>query len=94
MQVKVISEQNRELSKQNKELSEQGRNYAYCNSSVLAKYTQDLQPIIIDDLNKCLFTSYPRETEVQSNGSTFFNTYVAPTPTLPNGKPIPDKNRR
>ncbi len=94
LQVKVISEQNRELGQQNKELSEQSRNYAYCNSSVLARYTQDLQPIIIDDLNKCLFTSYPRETQVESNGLFFTNPYTAPVPTLPNGKPVPPKSNR
>ncbi len=89
LKVKAISEQNVELSKQNKEINEQNRNYAYCNASVLAKYTQDLMPIIIDDLNKCLFTSYPRETATGFNGYIYLN----PTPTLPNGKPVPDNNK-
>lgn len=49
----------RDLSEQNKDLAQTAANYAYCNSILLASYTQDQAPITVEDLNKCVFTSFP-----------------------------------
>lgn len=57
------------LSEQNKKLSQTAANYAYCNALILAKYTQTGDPISIEDLDKCKFTSYPSNTAAQSFNS-------------------------
>lgn len=50
----------KELSEQNKKISQTAVNYTYCNSMILATYTRDQKPISIDDLNKCVISSFPR----------------------------------
>lgn len=55
-----LIEEVRSLSQENKELNQENRNYSYCNAILLAKYTQDQQPIQIDDLEKCILTSFPQ----------------------------------
>lgn len=54
-----LVQQVKELSEQNKKLSQTSVNYAYCNSVILARYTQDRKPISVDDLNKCIISSFP-----------------------------------
>lgn len=49
----------KQLSEENKKLSQTAANYAYCNATILAKYTQTGDPITVEDLEKCKFTSYP-----------------------------------
>ena len=56
-EVKAISEENQRLNRQNS-------NYAYCNATILAKYTQDQQPIVIDDLNACILSSFPQDSTI------------------------------
>lgn len=58
------------LSEDNKKLSQTAANYAYCNSVILATYTQTSNPINIDDLDKCRFTSYPDSGSTQSHVSS------------------------
>lgn len=77
IEIKALSEENRSLNKQN-------RDYAYCNSVLFAKYTQDQKPIVIDDLQKCGFSSYDREVsspQVQSNTPAFLAPQTAPQPS-------------
>lgn len=47
------------LSEENKKLNETSNNYAYCNAVLVAKYTQTLKPITIEDLEKCILISFP-----------------------------------
>jgi hypothetical protein len=54
-----LVEQVKDLSEQNKKLSQTAVNYAYCNSVILARYTQNRQPITVEDLNKCVISSFP-----------------------------------
>lgn len=61
LEVKALEEQNKDINEQNKTLNQQNKNYAYCNAVLLAKYTQDQQPIEIEDLNKCVLKSFPRD---------------------------------
>lgn len=68
-EVKTIGEQNKELARQNKELSEKAARYAYCNAVILAQYTQTGQPITIEDLDKCVLTSFPEGISSEGNGS-------------------------
>jgi type II secretory pathway pseudopilin PulG len=60
-EVKTLTLEVRNLSRDNKQISEQSRNYIYCNAVLFAKYTQDQQPIVIEDLEKCLFTSFSQD---------------------------------
>lgn len=61
-EVKTIGEENRDLNKQN-------RNYAYCNAVLLAQYTQTRQPIVIEDLNKCVLKSFDSSVSSAPNTS-------------------------
>ena len=54
-----LVEQNNKLIEENKESSQRAANYAYCNAYLLAKFTQDGQPIVIEDLNACVVTVFP-----------------------------------
>lgn len=97
-EVKTLTLEVRDLGKDNKRLSEQNRNYSYCNAVLFAKYTQTLEPIVIEDLDKCLFTSFPAE-EGESSGTFFTPQTTQPsnsvqpstgnpqTPRNPNGSP-------
>ena len=49
----------KKLSEQNKSLAESSVNYSYCNSMLFSAYTQNLQPIVVEDLNKCVYKSFP-----------------------------------
>lgn len=75
-QLKVIGNENKALNRQN-------RDFAYCNAVLLAKYTQDQSPIVIEDLNKCVLTSFPKDEGVdpilQDNATVFLGS---PNPTL------------
>lgn len=53
-QVKAISEENRRLNTEN-------RNFTYCNAVLLARYTQEQQPTVIEDLDKCVLQSFPKD---------------------------------
>lgn len=57
------------LSEENKKLSQTAADYAYCNATILAKFTQTGDPITVEDLAKCKYTSYPN-----NGGPTSFNT--------------------
>lgn len=74
-----------ELILEVRKIAEQDRNYSYCNAVLIAKYTQDQQPIFIEDLDKCIFSSFPRgegpSEGVQSNAQTFLMPQNASTPS-------------
>jgi type II secretory pathway pseudopilin PulG len=73
-QVKILSEQNKELAKQNKESSEKAARYAYCNAVILARYTQTGEPIKIEDLDKCVLSSFPEGLSATSGETNTSNT--------------------
>lgn len=54
---KALSQQNRDLSKQNKDLSQKQVDYTKCGFELFAKFTRDGQPIAIQDLARCVFSS-------------------------------------
>lgn len=74
-----------ELILEVRKIAEQDRNYSYCNAVLVAKYTQDQQPIVIEDLDRCVFKSFPRGSAptkgVQSNAQTFLAPQNALTPS-------------
>lgn len=47
------------LTEDNKKLNQTAVDYTYCNAVLLAKYTQTLTPITIQDLEKCILLSFP-----------------------------------
>lgn len=83
----------KQLSEENKRLNQQNRDYTYCNAILFAKYTQDEEPIIIEDLEKCVFNSFkdpesqPSE-EAQSNAqSSLPPRQSQPAPLQPSRSP-------
>jgi cell division protein FtsB len=82
-----LVEQNKKLSEENSKSSQRAANYAYCNAYLLAKYTQDGKPIVIEDLNSCVVTvfpdgdgapSIPQEAFQQSVGNGSSSTATTP----------------
>lgn len=71
------------LGEDNKKYAKQARDYAYCNAVLLAKYTQTQEPIVIDDLDKCVLTSFPDsqgvDTVLKDRATVFLSE---PNPTL------------
>lgn len=65
-EVKSISEENRRLNKEN-------RNFTYCTGVLFAKWTQEQQPIIIEDLNACALSSFPKVQAPSEPGQTIEN---------------------
>jgi hypothetical protein len=55
-----LVQQVKDLSEQNKKLSQTAVNYAYCNSVIIARYTQDQSPITVENLNECVISSFPQ----------------------------------
>lgn len=64
IQTNELVKEVKKLSEDNKELNRQNRNFTYCNAMLLAKFTQTQEPIIIKDLNKCIFSSFERDDAV------------------------------
>lgn len=56
------------LATQNKQLAAENKAYTKCIANVFAKYTQDRQPVIIEDLEKCV-TSSLTQTNPQPPGT-------------------------
>lgn len=68
----------KKLGEQNKNLNQTSNNYAYCNAVLLSQYTQTHNAITIEDLDKCVLTSFPngvnapqQSSAIQGNTPTF-----------------------
>lgn len=69
-QTNKLIEEVKDLSETNKEINEENRNFAYCNAMLLARYTQNQLPIVIEDLNKCVLSSFPENETAPQNSSS------------------------
>lgn len=87
-QTNELVKQVKELSEQNKKLSQTSVNYSYCNAVLLARYTQTLAPITIEDLEKCILISFPNgQGPVTSTNDQEIISRVAPNVARNNSQP-------
>lgn len=75
------------LSEENKRLNATSNSYAYCNAVLVAKYTQTLKPITIEDLEKCILISFPEPETSPSTSINLTRQPVAQQPTENNQTP-------
>lgn len=60
--IKLLTEQNKQLSEQSNILASQNKAYIKCVATVFAKYTQDGRAVVIEDLERCVVTSLSIDT--------------------------------
>lgn len=79
-QISELLQQNKDLAKQAKDSAKQAANYAYCNTLLIAKFSQNQEPFTVEDANKCVTSSFDSNSApATQDGSA--NATPAPTAT-------------